>query len=65
MPEKAKYNLRFDCVPQKLIGLMPVLTFPPRIGAMPTSTFSPLVGVDAYIDPLGTTEFAENFRQNG
>ena len=32
MLEKAKYNLRFDCVPQKLIGLMPVLTFPSRVG---------------------------------
>ena len=65
MPEKAKCILPFGCALQKLVGLMPVLTFPSRIGAMPTSVFPPLVGVDAYIDPLGTTEFAENFRQNG
>ena len=42
---------------------MPVLTFPPRIGAMPTSTFPSRVGGDAHIAPLGTTEFAENFRK--
>ena len=61
MPEKAKCILPFGCALQKLVGLMPVLTFPSRIGAMPTSVFPPLVGVDAYIAPANRTDFSGIF----